>query len=115
MLSVFKFGLWALIALPFLLAILVLTTAVLGIITRRRLIKFAGNIPCPKCSKVVGRAAALAAQEQFCQKVQEMHQQNPGVMFRMVVEWEIVCPNCGSKFYFYPNTKTIETQSRFAK
>jgi predicted RNA-binding Zn-ribbon protein involved in translation (DUF1610 family) len=102
-------GLWALIALPFVVMLLVLVAVGVGRFSLRQTMKFAENIPCPECGKIVGRAAVLAAKDRFLQKLQETRKQNPGVLLRIVAEWEIECPNCGCRFSFYPDTKKIGT------
>jgi hypothetical protein len=43
-----------------------------------------------------------------------MMKQNPGMKFRLVAEWEIECPHCGFRLYFYPDGNKIETTSKFA-
>jgi ribosomal protein S27AE len=107
--------LWGLIALPLLLIALVLGAATFGYYSLRKTIAFAAKSPCPKCGAIIGQAEVLAAKERYAKRVQEMRKQNPGVMFRLVAEWEIECSKCGSKFYFYPNGLKFETASVFAK
>jgi DNA-directed RNA polymerase subunit RPC12/RpoP len=113
MLSLFQALLWSLVAIPLLLLLLVLGVAITGHHSLRRSIKMASTCRCPKCGNIVGRDAVLAAKEAYGQKVREMMQQHPGVMFRLVAEWQLGCPRCSFKFYLYPNSNKIETVSIF--
>jgi hypothetical protein len=114
MLIFFQVVLWSLLAIPFLLLLLVLAAAVIGQYSLRRSIKTASTSVCPKCGSIVGRYAVLIAKEAYAQKVREIMQQHPGVKFRHIAEWQIECPRCKFKFYFYPIRNKFETVSIFA-
>jgi hypothetical protein len=107
--------LWGLIALPIILVGLVLAAATFGYCSLQKTISFAAKSACPKCGAILGKEEVLAAKERYAKKVEEMRKQNPGVMFRLVAEWEIECSQCGIKLYFYPDRKKFETVSIFAK
>src|ERR1700733_7757557 len=107
--------LWGLVALPFLLLLLVLAAIGYGQYSFQKTIKFAANSLCPKCGAVIGKAAILAGRGGFSKKVAAMMKERPGVKFRIVAEWEMDCPQCGMKFYFYSAERKFETTSRFAK
>jgi hypothetical protein len=112
-LTPFQIILWGLVALPVLVAVVVLIGFSYGQYSLRQSIRFASSSPCPNCRRVVGRAAVLAAKDRYSQKVQEMQAQHPGVKFRLRAEWEIQCPHCGSTFYFTPDGSRITTTSSF--
>jgi len=113
-LSFFQVVLWSLVAIPFLLLLLVLGAAVVGQCSLRLSIRMASTSPCPKCGGIVGRDAVLAARKAYSEKVREMMQQHTGVMFRQVAEWQIECPRCSFRVYFYPSSNKLETVSIFA-
>ena len=107
--------LWLLAALPFALLVFALAAATVGWRGPQRSIKIGSGSPCPKCQKAVGRTAVLEAKERYSKKVQELRKAHPGVKLRLVAEWEIQCPHCGCKFYFYPEGNRIETESILAR
>jgi hypothetical protein len=103
--------LWILVGVPFVVLALVLTGAAIGWRGHQRSIAIASTSPCPNCGKAVGRPAVLAAKDRFSKIIQERMKAHPGVKYRIVAEWEIECPHCGCKFYFYPEGNRIETVS----
>ena len=103
--------LWVLVALPFALLALVFIAAAIGRRSLERSIRFASTSPCPKCGKAVGRAAVLAAKDRFSKSSQQLRKARPGVKYLTISEWEIECPHCSSKFYFYPAGDRIEALS----
>jgi len=107
--------LWGLIVLPVLLLALVLAAAAYGQISYCKVISFAAAGKCAKCGTVFGRASVLAAIEQDRKRMEELRKQHPNVIFRTISEWEIQCPQCGLKIYFYPDRKRFETNPIFAK
>ena len=111
---ILQFGLWTLVALPVLLILVVLAAAVYAQSSFKRSISLAALAPCPKCGKPLGRAAVLAGKERYSQKIQEMMKKHSGVKFRLVAEWEIECPHCGFRLYFYPSRNQIVATSIFA-
>ena len=115
MLTLAQIVLWTLVSIPLLLVLLVLVAAMFGAYSFRQSIRFASLSACPRCGKVLGRSAVLAAKDAFSKKMDEMRKQHPGLKLRIVAEWEISCPSCGSIIYFYPGSNKSETQSRFAK
>ena len=113
MITIFQLGLWALIALLFLLILLVFAGAAFGHYSLQRAISVAANAPCPKCGSIVGRIAVLSGRERYAQKIQDMLKQHPGVKFRQIAEWEVDCPHCGFRRFYYPGSKKFETTSIF--
>ncbi len=113
-LAILPFALWVVIALPFLLLLLVITIAAYGQYSLQRSIELASATACPKCGRAVGRAVVFAGKDRCFQKLAVKLQQNPRAMFSLVVEWEIACPHCGFRHYFYPDENKIETQSILA-
>ncbi len=114
MLSFFQLVLSFLVAIPFLLLLLVLGAVVMGQYSLRRSIKKASISAFTKCESMIGRNAVLAAREAYAQKVHEMMPQHPGVKFRQIAEWQIECPRCSFRFYFYPGSNKFEPMSIFA-
>lgn len=109
--SILLWALYILIALPFLFILLVVLAAVYAGLALRHSIRVASKSPCPKCGAVLGRAAVLAGQERWKQKLQDLSQKHPGVRFRVLAEWEIVCPACGLQVYFCPETHKLTVES----
>ena len=106
--------LWVLIAIPGLFILLVLAAWASGAYSLRRSIRIASASPCPECGKTIGRASVLAGKDRFSDKIRDMWKQHPGIKFRIIAEWEIECPHCGRRFFFYPDTIRIERASIFS-
>jgi len=83
------YALWILAALAALSILLVGTAVALGQYLLCRSLRIAAARLCPKCGNPIGRGAVVA-------------------------EWEIECPQCGLRFYFYPGKNRIETASVLA-
>jgi hypothetical protein len=113
LLTNFQFAV-VLVALIFLPIILVLASATYGWHLHQASIKFAATSPCPKCGRNVGIEAVNAGITRSAQRGQELRKQHPGKIFKLVAEWEIECPHCGFRFYFYPSGNKIETTSILA-
>ena len=115
MLTAAQIFLCILIAIPFLGILTFLAAAGYAFYTLRRSIHIASLSHCPKCGTVVGKAPVLVAKEEFEKQMQEAHKQHPRIKYLTIAEWPICCPRCGTTFYFYPRSNTVEAHSRFAK
>jgi hypothetical protein len=77
----------------------------------RRSIRVAAAALCPGCRKPLGRWVVIAAKRRYARKVREMVAKRPEMKFKIAAEWEIECPRCRYRFYFYPGKNRIETKS----
>jgi hypothetical protein len=114
--SLLEFGMYVLVSLPFLCLLVVMVGVVIGSLSHWRSIRFASKASCRRCGAMFGRAAVLAGEDRYSQKIKELRQQHPDAMFRMdPPEWVIECPNCSLKVYFRPLTHQISESSAFER
>jgi hypothetical protein len=113
--------LWVLIAIPFVMAAFVCAFAVVASIFGKRSrpqdIEFLTDSACPKCRKKIGHDAVLAGIEAYAREAEKRAEdaKRRGVTIHVLVEWEIHCLNCASQFYFYPDTRKMESEPRFPR
>jgi hypothetical protein len=79
---------------------------------RKRALKILAASICPSCGKAFGLAAAVAARQSYISKCEEIQRQHPGVRFRHIEVWPVVCPQCGATAEFMPkNLKLVSASS----
>ncbi len=59
--------------------------------------------PCPKCSKPPGMDAVKKAESDWFKEFTEFRAKNRGLRPRVRATWNILCPNCGHSWTFYPS------------
>ncbi len=104
--------LWLALIVPVLIVALALTGAGYGAYSLRKSIIYAAEAPCPRCGEVIGREAVMLAKQEFAEKIRRLREENPGVRFRIVAEWEIRCSSCGGTVFFSPQNNRIETRDQ---
>ena len=114
MFTALQIFLWALLALPVLLIVLVLIVAAFVAVQMKRYVKFVSDMPCPNCAKPFGLDAVNTARKLERERAAQLRKEHPNVRLRIMSEWQVHCPDCGAVFFFQPTNRIPKRQSRFA-
>jgi hypothetical protein len=84
------------IALPVILPFVFIQMA----IDRRRMVKAAEGFHCTSCGAVLGKMSLKLADEEWAKHMQQLHQDHPGVKFRVIRMFHAICASCGRRFRY---------------
>jgi hypothetical protein len=103
MLIVALSALWILVALPVVVAMLVLVAVTMGVVGQRRWLAGLARRCCERCGTVLGRAAVRAADADRHLALAKLHAQRRGLLRRIVgPALRVRCPGCGAVTEFPP-------------
>jgi hypothetical protein len=96
-----------LLALPLILPV----TFVCNLLERRSLLAAARTAVCPSCGAILGAEAVQRADDEWRTHIAELHQNHPGVKFRLIRTVDAICGACGSMLSFQKATRTFTLAS----
>ena len=74
---------------------------------KRRLLKAARTTDCPICDTHLGEKSFDLADAVRSKETAELHRANPGVKFRLVRMFDLICTNCNARLKFEQSSQTL--------
>ena len=74
---------------------------------KRRLLVAAKNTDCPICNMPLGEKSLNLADTVRSKEISELRRSNPGVKFRLVRMYDVICTHCDARLRFNSQTRTF--------
>jgi hypothetical protein len=68
----------------------------------------ADKFKCIECSMILGNLGIQLAETKFLEYVNQLHEENPGWRFRIVMNIHAICSNCQVKYTYLEKEQTFE-------
>jgi len=75
----------------------------------------ASETACPHCDEIFGEAAVTHAMRDSNQAIRDLHAEQPDKKQKIVIVWNIKCPDCGKKTKFHPGTQSLVDHAKKQK